>query len=60
MTYDYLGVTIIQQCGKKMIRFSTKIVSVGWGRGSELGEILETKFTQKDLSTDLAVQGSRG
>lgn len=30
--------------------------SVGWGRRSEFGEILEIKFTQKDLLADLAVQ----
>lgn len=43
-----------------MIRFTTKIVSVGWGRGSEFREILETKFTQKGLSTDLGAQGLQG
>lgn len=30
--------------------------SVGWGRRSEFGEILEIKFTRKDLLADLAVQ----
>lgn len=29
---------------------------MGWGRRSELGEILEIKFTQKDLLADLADQ----
>lgn len=58
VTRDYLGVTVTVQEG--MIRFSTKAVSVEWGRALELGEIPETKLTQKDLSTDLAVQGSRG